>query len=270
MVKKNALAASKQWERSHQKITKAGRLTLSGTVRLFSWLFFFAFEYLAMALMQGSVLMTGRDRYLLLFCGFLLAYSFIRFGLQAMAKVKAGLHSSATSLKKGFSLKTINWPTLSELGYIASVYLIALAGMMVWGMLENLFLAKWASSTTENQAAIDGLMNAGGQYSTVVLSFIIVFLGPVMEELLFRGLFFRYFNWAKAPWVTIIASGLLFGLYHLNSYTWLSLLDLPPYLIIGTGLAYAYQKTGKLSSSILMHIFHNGWVQAASLLMLLH
>ncbi|MBS9337037.1 CPBP family intramembrane glutamic endopeptidase [Fructobacillus parabroussonetiae] len=266
MVEKYTKQSTDQQKDWRQKTLGASRMTLSGLVRILSWLSFFCFEYLAMALMQGSILMTGRQRYLLLLCGLLLAYSFIRFGLQALQKAA----TKVRSFTGRFSIKKVNWPTLSELAYLASIYVISLAGMMIWGMFENFFLAKWAPSTTENQAAIDGLMNAGGLYSTIVLSLIIVFLGPVMEELLFRGLFFRYFKWVKAPMVTVFLSGLLFGLYHLGSYNWLSLLDLPPYLIIGTGFAYAYEKTDKLSSSIIMHIFHNGWVQAASLLMLFH
>lgn len=248
--------------KQHQRIT----WTATSLYKVLAWLCFFFFEYLAMAMLQGSILVSGRERYLWLLCGFLLSYSFIRFAFQTL---KQPMQVYAKRIRQRFSFKKVDWTKRSEWLNLAGIYLISLSGMMIWGVFEQLFLSKWTSGTTENQAALDDLMHFSGIYSTVVLSFIIVVMGPLMEELVFRGLFFHYFKWAKAPWVTVILSGLLFGLYHLGSYTWLSLLDLPPYLIIGTGLAYAYNKTGKLSSSILMHMFHNGWIQGMSLLVLL-
>lgn len=242
--------------------------TINSTYRLIAWVCFFLFEYLAMAMLQSSIVFSGRERYLLLLCGLLLTYSFIRFSFQTLNGGTSWLKSARQKKRSWF--KSIEWPKRSEWLLLAAIYLISLSGMMIWGVFEQLFLYKWVSGTTENQAALNSLMNIGGLYSTIFLSLIIIILGPIMEELVFRGLFFHYFKWVKAPWVTIILSGLLFGIYHLGSYTWLSLFDLPPYFIIGMGLAYAYQKTGKLSSSILMHMFHNGWIQVMSLLVLFH
>ncbi|SFC09245.1 CAAX protease self-immunity [Fructobacillus durionis] len=242
------------------------RWTIQSSMKVLAWFGFFCFEYLAMALLQLSVYFSNQMRDILLLCGLLLSGFFIYFGMDTLNASK----QSVKGFLKRLSPKNIVWPTKSEFAYIAAIYIISLAGMMSWQVFENFFLSKITSGTTENQAALDSMMSFGGRYSIIVLSLIIVFLGPIMEELVFRGLFFHYFNWKRAPWVTIIASGLLFGLYHLGSYTWLSLLDLPPYLIIGTGLAYAYSYTNKLSSSILMHIFHNGWVQVMSLMVLIH
>ncbi|MBS9335323.1 CPBP family intramembrane metalloprotease [Fructobacillus sp. M1-13] len=251
----------------HLKMVTGLRIGLMSTGKVLSWAAFFCFEFIAMALIQSSVFMSGRARLIALVAGLLLSVGFIRLGLQAMHQKRQVIRPFANPIAR---VKAIKWPTWIEIGQIIGVYVIAMAVIIIWNTAQNVFFEKWASSTTENQAAIDQLMNAGGWYSNVVLSLVIVLLGPILEELLFRGLFFRYFKWEKAPYVTVLLSGLFFGLYHLGSYTWVSLLDLPPYLILGVALAYVYQKTDKLSSSMLLHIVHNGWVQAASLWMIVY
>ncbi|MCO0831970.1 CPBP family intramembrane metalloprotease [Fructobacillus sp. W13] len=220
-----------------------------------------------MSMTQLSVFFQGPFRYLWLAIGLVLA---VVFTYKAVAYLTdGGLPVMKGKWKSSLSLKRISLPDLNELGFIASVYVIAFAALSVWSMVQVSFFSQWSQDTTENQAAIDQLMNMGGRYSMVVLSIIIVFIGPVMEELLFRGVFFKAFKKNQKSYLTMLFSGLLFGLYHLGSYTWVSLLDLPPYLILGMALAFVYQKTDKLSSSILLHVFHNGWVQILTLYMLL-
>ncbi|CAK1243830.1 CAAX protease family (YdiL) [Fructobacillus cardui] len=242
------------------KLIRWMRLSKTFLLNLAAFLGFFALEYAAMVFIQGSVYFSGQHRYGLLVLGLGLAYCFVRFGLQAIKDNKA---------KLSFSLKKIAWPTKSEFGTIIAAYLLGWSGMVIWNEIEILFFYKLTHGTTENQSAIDNIMQAGGHYSLVMFSLIIVFLGPVMEEILFRGLFFRYFKSVKFPWLVVVLSALSFGLYHLSSYTWVSLLDLPPYAIIGFSLAYVYKKTDKLSLSIIMHVFHNGWIQVISIITLL-
>ncbi|MBS9338545.1 CPBP family intramembrane metalloprotease [Fructobacillus sp. M2-14] len=221
-----------------------------------------------MSLTQVSVLFKGCERYLWLVSGLILAlvYSFfvIRYLFPKQYQFTQEKWQQLPSLRK------IAWPTVNELGFIIAVYIIAFAALSVWSTIQMTVFSKWAQDTTENQAALDQLMNMGGRYSLIALSILIVLIGPIMEEFLFRGVFFKTFKKSKKGYLTVFFSGLLFGLYHLGSYSWVSLLDLPPYLILGLALAYVYQKTNKLSSSILLHMFHNGWVQATTLYLLLH
>ncbi|GAO99889.1 CPBP family intramembrane glutamic endopeptidase [Fructobacillus ficulneus] len=256
----------------HSETIQRLQLTRTFILNLAAFIGFFAFEYITMVFIQGSILFTGRQRYEMLGIGLILAYCFVRYGLQAISgkKFRRRVGVKFTWRKIVGSVEKVNWPVASQFKTIIGAYIIGWSGMVIWNQIDIIFFYKLNKGTTENQNAIDSLLHTGGTYSLVMFSLLIVFLGPVMEEILFRGLFFRYFKSEKFPWLVVVLSGLIFGIYHLSSYTWISLLDLPPYAIIGFALAYVRYKTDKLSSSIIMHIFHNGWIQVLSLLMMIH
>ena len=78
-----------------------------------------------------------------------------------------------------------------------------------------------------------------------------VFIGPVLEELLFRKLLIdrtRRFGEKAA----IVLTALCFGLYHgnLNQFMYA--------FTVGLFLAYVYCRTNRILYTILMHIFLNG------------
>lgn len=79
----------------------------------------------------------------------------------------------------------------------------------------------------------------------------ITILGPVLEELLFRGGATRALLEKYSPWKAIFLSALLFGVFHLN-----------PAQIVGAffgGLLFAwmYYRTRSLAPCILIHILIN-------------
>ncbi|MDR0893358.1 MAG: CPBP family intramembrane metalloprotease [Mediterranea sp.] len=82
----------------------------------------------------------------------------------------------------------------------------------------------------------------------------IVLIGPVMEELLFRGAIARLLlQRFRHPAVGILLSAFLFGLMHLNPAQML------PAFLIGILLAWVYYRTRSLTICILMHIFNNAF-----------
>ncbi|MDF7637446.1 type II CAAX endopeptidase family protein [Leuconostocaceae bacterium ESL0958] len=225
-----------------------------------AFLAYWAWEYLANVFIQGSILVTGTQRIGLLVIGLALAYVFIRTGFRTVKGSK--LH---------FHLWPKSWISWSEIGFLFASYAMGWVGLLLWNLLENTVFARWTDGSTANQEALDALFNRANVYSWVLLSLVVVILAPLMEELLFRGLFFHYFASRKAPWLTVILSAFLFGAYHLGgNLTWRSLLDIPSYMILGLVMAFVYQKTGRLRSSVLVHMFHNGWIQLVSLLALFH
>lgn len=82
--------------------------------------------------------------------------------------------------------------------------------------------------------------------------FSVVLLGPVAEELFFRGAITKVLLRRYAPWVAVVVSGLLFGLVHIN----------PPQVVgaalIGILLGWLYWRTGSLIPCILLHVVNNG------------
>lgn len=79
----------------------------------------------------------------------------------------------------------------------------------------------------------------------------IAVLGPVLEELLFRGAITKALLKQYSPSKAIIISALLFGVVHLN-----------PIQVVGAGLiglllAWMYYKTASLIPCIIVHIINN-------------
>ena len=93
-----------------------------------------------------------------------------------------------------------------------------------------------------------------GQQGPVVLGLTLVLacvVGPVVEELFFRGLLFAALRSRTSKWVAILASGALFALVHTN------VVGFVPIMALGCFLAALYERTGSLLSPIAVHIMHN-------------
>ncbi len=85
---------------------------------------------------------------------------------------------------------------------------------------------------------------------------VIVFLAPLIEELVFR---FSFRKMTKNIVLYSSITGFLFGAVHvISSLENISgLLYLVPYCAMGIALGYAYKKTDNIFSSLVFHIIHN-------------
>ena len=90
----------------------------------------------------------------------------------------------------------------------------------------------------------------------VLLVITTVIVGPIAEELTFRGLVQRRARiWLK-PWTSIAISSLIFGLAHMN------VIQLIYAFGIGLLLGYLYEKSGNLIAPILAHMAANAVTMA--------
>lgn len=91
-------------------------------------------------------------------------------------------------------------------------------------------------------------------YSSPIVFQIIeaVIIGPIVEELIFRGLMFNRFRRCMSVVAAAIVSSLLFGIYHMNFSQGVYA------FIMGLLLAYVYVKYKNLIATILLHIISNG------------
>lgn len=83
---------------------------------------------------------------------------------------------------------------------------------------------------------------------------------PFCEEVLYRGLLFGGLRRLMPPWLAMLASGLAFGLAHDLSVA-------VPVALLGTALAWLYERTGSLTVPILVHCLQNGatlWLASAA------
>lgn len=80
---------------------------------------------------------------------------------------------------------------------------------------------------------------------------------PIVEEFFFRGLVqttLRTSGLVKRRWTAIIIAATLFALIHVQL---IPLAALPGMFVLGLGLGYAYERTGAIWSSMLLHMAFN-------------
>ena len=95
-----------------------------------------------------------------------------------------------------------------------------------------------------------------------------VLWAPIVEELLFRGVFRRFI---KNNIIFIIVSGVIFGLLHtIGSETsvFSTIIMSFPYITLGAFLAYIYSKTENICTNISCHAFQNLLAMTLSTLLL--
>ena len=99
----------------------------------------------------------------------------------------------------------------------------------------------------------------GGLSRNVVGVLGLAFFGPLLEEVLFRGaiqgLLMRYFG---RPWLAIILSALVFGIFHMNP------VQIVYATLLGIVLGWIYYRTGSLLSVIVGHVLNNSLAVATT------
>lgn len=85
----------------------------------------------------------------------------------------------------------------------------------------------------------------------VVVGLTIVFVGPVAEELMFRGIGFALLE-PYGKWVAILTTGILFGALHGL------LIAFPILAAFGVLLGWIRWRTGSIYPAILLHVVFNG------------
>jgi len=142
-------------------------------------------------------------------------------------------------------------------GYMLYILLSYLAAGVLLTLLGD------SLSNPNNQALLD----AASQSPQAVLG-LAVFIAPIVEEILFRGVVFGGLR-TKHRALAFIVSIALFGIYHVWQYAlitmdWTLLLYAVQYIPAGYVLAWAYEKTDSIWVPIFLHMFING----ASLLLI--
>lgn len=105
-------------------------------------------------------------------------------------------------------------------------------------------------SEAANQVAVEGLFN----YVPLWVMFImVVIVAPIVEELLFRGMFLFPGNRLEPTWVRTIISAVLFGLIHgpTDIFTGYS------YIGMGFIFAYASKRTKTVEAAMVYHALYN-------------
>lgn len=79
----------------------------------------------------------------------------------------------------------------------------------------------------------------------------IALIGPIFEEIFFRGAIERHLLKSHSPRTAILLSGLVFGLIHINPA------QVIPAILSGFFLGWLYYRSGSLLPCILVHVLNN-------------
>lgn len=145
----------------------------------------------------------------------------------------------------------LKWPSWRELGLGAG----ALA--LVLGITSLI-----ASALGEQTPAFIGdtftSAQAAGLLSLLVFSF--VFLGPLQEELVFRGFFFAGFAPAIGPWPAIVLTSAVWALSH-GQYEWFFVGEI---FALGVLFGWLRWRSGSIILTFILHAFVNGMAVVAA------
>jgi len=105
--------------------------------------------------------------------------------------------------------------------------------------------------TPEIQPTIQVLQISVSLGQRIVFALAALVLAPIFEEILFRGILYRFIKQLGYPRVAVIGSSLFFGLIHWN------LMTLVPLSFVAVVLALLYDKTDNLLAPIVTHSLFN-------------
>lgn len=133
--------------------------------------------------------------------------------------------------------------------------LIAIAGIFLITFLGAAVLSVVGSSgqtISRNQMELNQMAKQSGRLFEIM----VVFVGPICEETIFRGMFFNTFFTKDTPtnkWLGILASGFIFAYAHdqtFSKFIWV-------YWVLGCVLAWVYMQTKDLRYSMITHMCYN-------------
>lgn len=135
---------------------------------------------------------------------------------------------------------------LIGLKWLAIAYPIMIAANLAW---RTILTALGFERVIQDPVKL--VLDGGTPLEQSLIYGMIVLVAPVCEELVFRGVIFRYFHQRLSLALALLLSAAFFAAVHFNLYTFV------PLLVIGITLALAYRESGNILSSIAFHAAFN-------------
>lgn len=103
----------------------------------------------------------------------------------------------------------------------------------------------------EKQDLVEIFANAKSPALLVFMIVLATVIAPITEELLFRWGIFRYARTRLPRWIALLLPGVLFGALHAN------LASFAPLVALGIIFSLAYERTGRIGTTIIAHGLFN-------------
>jgi membrane protease YdiL (CAAX protease family) len=128
---------------------------------------------------------------------------------------------------------------------------IAIVPVLILTLGAIAFFSNLIKYVPEKQPVVELFLK---EKNTTFLAYTSVFaamVGPMIEELFFRGFMYNAFKKRVGIFAAMLITAATFAALHAHAVGFL------PIMILGMVLAYLYEKTGTLVSSITVHMIHN-------------
>ncbi len=131
----------------------------------------------------------------------------------------------------------------------------AALGMVSFYVITVIYAALVQPDT--EQETVEALGGDKGTFGLIIAGLMVIAVAPVMEEIFFRGFFYRALRTRWSIWTAVALNGLLFGSIHYSGDGFEGLLVVPPLAVLGAVFCLVYERTGSLFPVIGMHAFNN-------------
>ncbi|MFZ1057233.1 MAG: CPBP family intramembrane glutamic endopeptidase [Opitutaceae bacterium] len=122
-----------------------------------------------------------------------------------------------------------------------------------WG-----FLLRKAGIPDEQQEMVGILENSHSAALKLTLLAVATVIVPFSEEILFRAGLFRYFRTRAPRWLSILLTSALFGALHVSWGDHMAgLPSLLPLFVLAIVFCLAYERTGRIGTTIVAHALFN-------------
>lgn len=148
-----------------------------------------------------------------------------------------------------FGLQSIDWPRLLKVVLIFSVLCIICVGVVAW-LVNSWLQSIWPEMQAQDMVEAFQASTSWGLKGLVILAAVVV--APLAEEILFRGFVYGVLKrYTDAPFAAV-ASSLMFAIIHMH------LGSVLPLTVLACLFCIAYEITGCLLASMLLHMIFNG------------
>lgn len=120
-----------------------------------------------------------------------------------------------------------------------------------WVFLLSKLHALGIDITAEPQNLVEVIAETNSMLPTLLMGVLAVCIAPITEEVVFRGIIYRYFKGRVESTPALLLSALLFACMHFN------LLSFLPLFLLGVILGLSYEWSGNIGVPIAFHAFFN-------------
>jgi len=143
-------------------------------------------------------------------------------------------------------------------GWARSLKLAVLRLVQFWpiiwiGNAASYMILKWLGMDEDVQQAIEMIYAIENNWVFLAAIVSAALLAPFVEELLFRGVIYRYLKSRIAITHAIVISSLVFSLLHFHPPSFFAI------FLLGIILALVYEETQDIRAPVIMHLLHNAF-----------